>query len=829
MIDTSSTAVFRNCFVLSLIVVILLVCGTPSRAAGAVAASVEFNRDIRPILADACFHCHGPDKTKRKAKLRLDTEEGAFAELRDGGKTIVPGKPAQSELFQRITIKDDAQRMPPASSNRHLNDRQIELVRRWIEQGAKWQNHWSLMPPGRPDLPGVKNVRWGRNPIDVFILARLEREGMAPSPEADKTTLIRRVTLDLTGLPPTLTEVDAFLADSSPNAYEKVVDRLLQSPRFGERMVLEWLDAARYADSNGYQQDRTRTLWPWRDWVINALNQNLPFDQFTIEQLAGDLLPHATLNQKIATGFHRNHMLNGEGGRIAEESRVDYVVDRVDTTATVWLGLTLGCARCHDHKYDPFSQKDYYQLFAYFNNIAETGSVDRGGNAAPILSLPTPEQSRRLAQLSQAIQELEKQKATIEKSLPTPAEWQRQVCAQLIRLPVPLVAILSLPDRILKQQTVTKELADARKALDDFNKTIPQTMVMEERPQSRETFVLIRGAYDKPGEKVGVGVPASLSSLPSGAPSNRLGFARWLVDPANPLTARVIVNRYWQLFFGTGLVKTLEDFGTQGELPSHPDLLDWLATEFIRTGWNVKAMHKLIVTSATYRQSSRWTPELRERDPDNRLLARSSRQRLPAFVIRDQALELSGLLVEKLGGPPVKPYQPAGIWEEMTFGKVIYQQDKGPSLYRRSLYTFWRRTVGPTTMFDTSARQVCTVRQARTNTPLQSLILMNDVTFVEAARVLAERLLAQAGTPEERMTMAFRLATARQPTDAERQVLGQALQRLRTQYQGDREAALKLVSVGEKPRSANLDIGELAAYTGLMSIILNLDEVISKE
>jgi hypothetical protein len=354
-------------------------------------------------------------------------------------------------------------------------------------------------------------------------------------------------------------------------------------------------------------------------------------------------------------------------------------------------------------------------------------------------------------------------------------------------------------------------------------------MVMEERPQARDSFILIRGAYDKTGEKVGPGVPASLSPLPGGVPANRLGFAKWLIDPANPLTARVMVNRYWQLFFGAGLVKTTEDFGTQGELPSHPELLDWLATEFVRTGWNVQAMHRLIVTSATYRQSSHLKPELRERDPDNRLLARSTRQRLPAFVIRDQALAMSGLLVEKIGGPPVKPYQPAGIWEEMTFGKVIYQQDKGPSLYRRSLYTFWRRTVGPTMMFDTSARQVCTVRQARTNTPLQSLILMNDVTFVEAARVLAERLLAQTGTPEERIALAFRLATARRPTEAERQILGQALQRLQTQYQGDREAALKLVSVGEKPRSADLDVTELAAYTGLMSVILNLDEVITRD
>lgn len=826
--------VLRNRYFPALASAMLAWTFSTAQAAEPLSATVEFNRDIRPILSDACFHCHGPDQAKRKAKLRLDTEAGAKLDL-GGHQAIVPGDLTRSEMFQRITSRMESERMPPSRSGRQLSARQIELIRRWIEQGAKWQRHWSLIPPQRPTPPVVEDRNWIRNSIDAFILSRLEREGLVPSAQADRATLIRRVTLDLTGLPPTPTEVAAFLADSSPDAYEKVVDRLLASPRYGERMVLEWLDAARYADSNGYQSDRTRTMWPWRDEVIDALNRNQPFDQFTVEQLAGDLLPQATLSQKIASGFHRNHMLNGEGGRIPEESRVDYVVDRVDTTATVWLGLTLGCSRCHDHKFDPFTQKEYYQLFAYFNNVPESGSVDRGGSAAPVIPLPTSDQTRQIAAMNQTIADLEKQlKAVTAKLRLTPHDWQRRTVASLTRAPAPVSALLNIPDRLqaisAERQPLEKKLAETRQALTNVNNAITQAMVMEDRPQPRDTFLLIRGVYDKPGDKVSPGVPAHFSPLPRGAPNNRLGLARWLVDPSNPLTARVAVNRAWQLLFGTGLVKTAEDFGVQGEAPSHPELLDWLATELVRTGWDVKALHRLIVTSAAYRQSSRLTPALRERDPDNRLLARGPRYRLSALTIRDQALALGGLLVELLGGPPVKPYQPPGIWEDMTFGQIRYQQDKGGSLYRRSLYTFWRRTVGPTTMFDTAARQICTVRQARTNTPLQSLILMNDVTYVEAARVLAERLMTQGGTTlEERIELAFRLATARQPTEAERKILVQAFQRVLRQYQADRDAAVKLVSVGEAPRNPKLDVVELAAYTGLATLVMNLDEVISKE
>jgi hypothetical protein len=771
--------------------------------------SIEFNRDIRPLLADTCFTCHGPAKTTRKADLRLDVEQDAFAD-RGGYHVLVPGSLTKSVLWERITATELSKRMPPAKSGRKLTPQQIELIRLWIEQGAKWQPHWAFVPPQRPPLPTVKNGTWPKTPIDFFILYRLEQEKLQPSPEAAKETLIRRVTLDLTGLPPTLKEIDAFLKDRSANAYEKVVDRLLASPRYGERMVLEWLDAARYSDTNGYQTDGTRAMWPWRDWVIKALNDNMPFDRFTIEQLAGDLLSKPTIEQKIATGFHRNHMLNGEGGRIAEESRVDYVVDRVDTTGTVWLGLTVGCARCHEHKYDPLPQKEYYQVYAYFNNINETGGVDRrNGTAAPVLELPTEEQKQKIAAARKAVTELERQSKAGAARVMASTSW-------------PVLAA------IFEWQARAKELDKAKKTLTTLQNAVLITMVMEERPKPRETFVLIRGAYDKYGDKVQPGVPQALPAMPKGSLNNRLGLAQWLVSKENPLTARVTVNRYWQQFFGTGLVKTAEDFGVQGEPPSHPELLDWLASEFMKD-WNVKRLHKLMVTSAAYAQSSAVTPTLLEKDPDNRLVARGPRLRLSPFLLRDQALALNGLLVDKMGGPPVKPYQPPGLWEDFSFNQIRYVQDHGESLYRRSLYTFWRRSLGPPNMFDTTARQVCTVRQSRTNTPLHSLILFNDVTFVEAARVWAERLLKQPGTPEERLGRAFHMATARRPSSDELRIVTNGLQRLLSQYRADREAAQKLVGSGEYPRNQSLDVIEVAAYTAMLNTILNLDEVITKE
>jgi SAM-dependent methyltransferase len=780
------------------------------KAPPAKGASIHFNRDVRPILSDACFACHGPDRAKRKGGLRLDTEAGL--------SVVVPGQPGDSELMARITATDPSKRMPPPRSGRALSSQQIANLRQWIEQGAKWEPHWAYIAPKRPAVPAVKNPGWLRNPIDAFVLARLEREGLAPALEAPRATWLRRVALDLTGLPPSPEDVDSFVADRSPDAHERAIDRLLAAPRFGERLALDWLDAARYADSNGYQTDGTRTMWPWRDWAIAAFNANLPFDQFTTVQLAGDLLPAPTTQQRIATGFHRNHMLNGEGGRIAEESRIDYVVDRVDTTATVWLGLTLGCARCHDHKFDPFTARDYYSLFAYFNSVAESGAVDRGGNANPVLDLPTPEQAQRRLEIQAAIRDLEAKRKT-----------------------APLAV----------RGSIDKEIKSTRGRLNTLNRSIFSVMVMQDLPQPRATHVLVRGAWDQKGVKVTPGVPKSLPGLPKDAPPNRLGLARWLMAPANPLTARVIVNRYWQMLFGAGLVRTPEDFGVQGEPPTHPELLDWLAVQFRESGWDVKKLLRLIVTSATYRQSSRMRNRERGmrneeekhssiphsafpiphlKDPDNRLLARGPRHRLPSPVIRDQALAVSGLLVERQGGPPVRPYQPPGIWEEMTFGFIRYQQDRGPSLHRRSLYTFWRRTIGPTNLFDTSARQVCVVRPFRTNTPVHALVTLNDVTYVEAARALAERLLREGGaTSESRIARGFKLATARAPSQRETAVLVAAQKRLLAHYRADRQAALELLSAGESPRDPKLDVAELASYAGVCSVILNLDEVISRE
>jgi hypothetical protein len=595
-------------------------------------------------------------------------------------------------------------------------------------------------------------------------------------------------------------------------------------------MAYDWLDGARYADSNGYQQDRTRTMWPWRDWVVRAFNRNMPFDQFTIEQIAGDRLPDATLDQKLATGYHRNHMLNGEGGRIAEESRIDYVVDRVDTTAAVWLGLTFGCARCHDHKYDPFSAKDYYRLFAYFNNIAESGSVDRGGNANPVLRVPTPAQQQSLDSAIKTIRAVEPQ---LKQSAPsaTLADVQRATLAALVRNPLPFVRV---PEATLRPTAeriaLGKQFAAANQLLDETNKAIPEVMIMEERPQRRESHVLVRGAWDQKGEKVTPGVPELLGRLPKDAAPDRLALARWLVAADNPLTARVIVNRYWQLLFGMGLVKTTEDFGVQGEQPLHQELLDWLAVEFRSSGWNLKQLLTRIVTSKTYQQASTVTPLLNERDPENRLFARGARFRLSSQALRDQALFVSGLYVEQIGGPPVKPYQPPNIWEEMSFNQIRYQQDHGAALYRRSLYTFWRRTVGPPNLFDTGGRQVCVLKPARTNTPLHSLVTLNDVTYAEAYRVLAERLIKEGGTtPKERITFAYRLALCRPPNDRELPILLAAYERLHTQYRADAAAATKVLSAGEKPHDPKCDRTELAAYAGVAALIMNLDETLTRE
>jgi hypothetical protein len=817
----------RPRFVAAVMALLLLSSAAPA------SEKVQFNRDVLPILADNCYHCHGPDPKNRKAKLRLDDEASVKKSV------VVAGKSAESELYRRVTAPEKSERMPPAHSNRKLTAAQIQLLKRWIDEGAEWGVHWSLTRISRPALPKLaKYSALVRNPIDSFIFAKLEQEGLAPSSVAAKTTLIRRLGLDLTGLPPTLAEVDAFALDTSPDAYEKLVDRLLGSPAFGERMAWEWLDAARYADSNGFQGDGDRTMWPWRDWVVEAFNRNLPYDQFTVWQLAGDLLPGATLEQKLATGFCRNYMINGEGGRIAEENRVDYVMDMTETMGTVWLGLTLNCCRCHDHKFDPVSQAEYYRLFAYFNQTPVDGG---GGNpqTPPVIELATAADQTQLAKLQAAIQTAAKEVEAFEKMFF--AESKPGQVPQALETILKINPAKRGPNQIsqLEKQwqkdapAYVKVLVPLRVAIEQrnaFGRTVPRVMVMEDLAKPRMTFILYKGLYNKPGAEVTAGLPAKLPALPSGVSQNRLALARWLVSPEHPLTARVTVNRLWQQIFGQGLVKTPEDFGVQGDKPSHPELLDWLAAEFVESGWDVKHLLRLIVTSATYRQSSKVTPLLLERDPQNRLLARGPRFRLPSWMIRDQALAASGLLVQHVGGPPVKPYQPPGVWEEATFGNIKYQPGKGADLYRRSLYTFWRRIVGPTMFFDNPSRQVCTIKQMRTNTPLHALVTLNDVTFVEAARVLAQRvLLSGAKEPEQRIEMAFRLVLARQPKPVEAKILLKSLERLRESYAKDPEAAKRFLATGESPRNTTLDSVEHAAYAGLCLALFNLDEALSKE
>ena len=995
------------------------------------AAKVDFNRDIRPVMADTCFRCHGFDEKARKARLRLDVRAEALQPAKSGAVPIVPGKPKESEVIRRLFTADEDDRMPPTEIHKPLTTEQKELFRQWIAEGAEYRDHWAFIKPEPTEPPKVKQSRWPKTPLDLFILAQLERNKIKPSPEADKRTLIRRVALDLTGIPPTPAEVDAFLADRSSNAYEKLVDRLLASPRYGERMAQDWLDAARFADSNGYQVDRDREMGAWREWVIKAFNRNLPFDQFTVEQLAGDLLPNPTLDQRIATGFNRNHMINEESGIIPEEFLTEYCADRVETTSTVFLGLTMGCARCHDHKYDPLTQKDYYSMFAFFHSVTENGIGDYGQpirrNTPPFLKLPSSEITAKLATLNRELEEANQHLTNLTATVLANdgAEWENQAKAAMavwsvaetvnaklgtnaleIRLPdnwaqvsplkpdtqkvsltariplprvtavqvelafgigtgtnnsakvsisklrlvraesaeletnaIPLRAtsltgtapaadlaklldekagsswtvtltkteiqsgIFELPEAALGSNSVMVKLefelgaetnppawqlrlrasdlssellvppdlmtilrkpsaerpAEEKKRLDDFRLThqpghfaltnriaelkkkidetdlsIPITLVMEEMAEPRPTFVLLRGAYDKNGEPVNAATPSHLPAFPGGLPTNRLGLARWLVDPGNPLTARVTVNRLWQSVFGTGLVRTSEDFGTRGELPSHPELLDWLANEFVQSGWNVKRMLKLLVMSATYRQDSRVTLRLRALDPDNRLLARGPRYRLSAEFIRDQALAVSGLLVEKLGGSSVKPYHPPGLYEQVVSGSSAsnYVQGSGSDLYRRSLYTYWKRSVPNPAMlvFDAPYRETCAVRRSRTTTPLQALNLLNDPTYVEASRLLAQRMMQEGGTaPEARIRYGFCLATGREPRRAELAVLVTGWRRMEKGFLADRSGAESLLTVGETRADPTLDSVELAAYATVASTLLNLDETITKE
>jgi hypothetical protein len=1145
---------------------------------------VSFNQDIRPILSNHCYACHGPDEKARKAGLRLDFEADATTALKSGRAAVISGNLAESQLFNRIAAIDPDDKMPPSDFHKQLSQEQIELLGRWILQGADWERHWAFIPPKKIPSPEISNPSWANNPIDHFIHARLDEERMTPNGEAEKHTLIRRVAFDLTGLPPTPGEVEKFSRDRSRRAYEKMVDRFLESPRYGEHTARYWLDAARYADTNGYHIDNERYMWRWRDWVIDAFNTNKPFDEFTVEQLAGDLLPDPTLDQKIATGFNRNHMINFEGGAIPEEYQLQYVVDRINTTSTIWMALTTNCAQCHDHKYDPITQKEFYQMSAFFNTITEKGLDGNDGNANPMMDAPLPGTEAKLAKAKSELElatealfkpvskldrkferwldewtetwgdrweelrpsemnaanetELKTQddlsvlacgpnpdketitlrfsptgdkltafrlEALLDESMAddrpgrseagnfilsefavslveadgtkTPlkfarafadmdqeglevakaidgiedsggwsarghevpgsrtaifvlekparlaegsgvevklihnskyeqrvmgrfrisstdadeyalvskpdwfasgpyrtdnkvdlsanrflpekkvdldavkegslAQWRKlnftkgkidlpgepgvtyiynefiaptertfklklgaefamdvflngksiftsddalKLRRDRVSVPIPfeqgknrlLVKVLApkkkshffyeleeeelggMPFEVMvplgkdpemrtekeskrlkefyrsthwdKWESLKKEKEDFETNVAVIEEAIPSVMIMAEQSEKmRDTFVLERGAYDKPGEKVSALTPAVLTGLPEGAPNNRLGFAQWLVSDDHPLTARVSVNRFWQRYFGTGLVKSAEDFGSQGEWPSHPELLDWLAVEFVESGWDVKALQKRILMSATYRQSSMASPEKVARDVENRLLARGARFRLEAEQIRDNALAISGLLVEKIGGPSVRPYQPPGLWKEVAYGGTFsaqtFEQDKGENLYRRSMYTFWKRTAPPPSMmvFDAPNRETCSVRRTRSNTPLQALTLMNDPQFMEASRVFAERILNEGGpTVEDRINFAYRWATSRNANPVELDIVRDILNAELLEYRRNLSSAELLVEVGDSTPDPDLHPEELAAWSVVANLVLNLDETITR-
>ncbi len=755
---------------------------------------VRFNRDVRPILSGKCFACHGPDEAARQGDLRLDDRAAASGVLSSE-------RPEDSILLARIKTADDTRRMPPAESQKQLSAAEVEILDRWISAGAPYEQHWAFVPLKRTasprDLPGL-----AENSIDAFVRRRLASEDLGLSPPADRRTLIRRVTLDLTGLPPTPTEIQDYLADLSDadTAYENVVDRLLNSPRFGEHFAYRWLDAARYADSDGYESDPLRTMWPWRDWVVAAFNSNMAYDDFLTEQLAGDLLDSPTLPQRLATGFNRNHRLNNEGGILPEEWLIEYVADRTETAVTVFMGLTWGCARCHDHKFDPITQADYYRFFAFFHNVPEKGKARGDRDAAPMLHVPRLDLMGEYEANSVRLESLLKASG-VSQSEDERQSRENEICALELRQ-------------------------------SELLKTGAKVMVMAEMDKPRATHILTRGAYDRPGVRVDAGTPSWLPGMTEGLPRNRLGLARWLTNPEHPLTARVAVNRFWEHYFGRGLVKTQEDFGSQGDAPSHPELLDFLAREFVTSGWNVKKLQKLIVCSQTYRQSSQATPALLRHDPENRLLGRGARLRLSAAIIRDQALVVSGLLNEQMGGAPVKPYQPEGLWREIIKGGKVYYRDSGDKLYRRSLYTLWRRAVKPPLMMllDANERDTCRVTQKRTNTPLQALLLLNDVTFVEAARAFAARLIRDGGdSPAERVRLAMEFVVARPPTEHEQKILLSKLDEYLAHYRADTDAARKLIGTGESRTPSDLNAPELAAYTAVARILLNLDETLTRE
>ncbi len=733
---------------------------------------ISFNFHVKPILSDKCFLCHGPDAGTREAGLRFDVKEvalGALGELKDH-YAIVPGKPDESKLVYRITNEDPNVRMPPPVSNLTLTEYEKKVLVKWIEQGATWESHWSFIPPVKPDVPKIKEKGWVQNEIDYFIASKLESKGLKQSKRATKEKLIRRLYFDLTGLPPSLEAIDNFLKDENSNAYEKVVDQLLASEEYGERMSSDWLDVARYADSHGYQDDLERTMWPWRDWVIHAFNSNLPFDEFITWQLAGDLLDNPTKEQILATGFNRNHKITQEGGVVDEEYRVEYVMDRTITTTKSLIGITMECSRCHDHKYDPVSQKEFYQVYSFFNQVDEKGRIEYGEIPKPYIEIDS---------------------ALISEEYP----------------------FIHKPDSI-------KEL---------------KVMIMEETPGIRETHILNRGAYDALGEIVDFGTPEAILVFDQSLPKNRLGLAKWFLDEKNPLTARVTVNRYWQLIFGKGIVSTPADFGNQGAIPSHPELLDWLAVTFRENGWDIKSLIKKMVMSSTYQQSSVITKEGLALDPQNDLLARGVRYKLTAEMIRDNALAVSGLLIKKTGGPSVKPYQPKGLWKEKTGGGggslASYKQAKGENLYRRSLYTFWKRTAPPPSMmtFDTASRDFCEVKRQKTSTPLQALVLLNDPQYIESARVLATNILKKELSSEEEISeLLFRTITSRLPDKEELQSMMIYLNESEEGLNDPDKNPDDLLVIGDTPLDETVDKTELYKYTTLACVLLNLEETIIK-
>ncbi|WP_242155800.1 PSD1 and planctomycete cytochrome C domain-containing protein [Aestuariivivens sediminis] len=724
--------------------------------------TVDYIFHVKPILSDRCYLCHGPDEGTREAGLRLDTKEGAYAAIGEhlDRHAIVPGDVEASRLVSKINSQDPEKVMPPPSSNLSLSEYEKKILTKWIAQGAVWKDHWSFIPPIKKDIPKVSNTKWPSNSIDYFILSNLEEKGLVPTEKASKEKLIRKVYFDLTGLPPSITDIDTFISDPNEDAYEKVVDKLLASEAYGERMASNWLDVARYADTHGYQDDLERIMWPWRDWVIHAFNKNLPYDKFIKWQIAGDLLPKATLEQIVATGFNRNHKITQEGGVIDEEYRVEYVIDRTITTSTALLGLTMECARCHDHKYDPISQKEFYSMYGFFNKVKEKGRIEYDEIPEPNLLITDKE---------------------IEESL----------------------SFINKPDSI----------PDIK------------LMVMEDGATERQTFILNRGQYDAPTKEVSPGTPKAILSFPETLPKNRLGLAEWLFSEDHPLTARVAVNRIWQQIFGIGIVSTVDDFGNQGALPTHPELLDWLAVTFREKGWDIKQMIKMMVMSSTYQQSSKASPELLEIDPDNLLLARSSRSKLTAEMVRDNALAVSGLLVHKIGGPSVKPYQPEGLWAETTSGQGLtkYIMDAGESQYRRSLYTFWKRTVPPPAMitFDAATRDICSVKRQKTSTPLQALVMLNDPQLIEASEHLAKDLLsAESLNDEDRVKTIFRKITSRYPDEEETDKLMDYLESSKENFE--------ITTENSKESDLNKSKKELYALTTLTSLIFNLDEAIVK-